>query len=280
MLGTCSTRQKRFVRAKKVLEDKALRLLGAPNTMAAVAGRTPAASIFLTGKADALIYYCSGDPDDLHEIPGLVSRHLPANLDVVAVYGLAMLSEHPDAQRLALFLLSEKGQAILAKHGFIPLADDDQVPIRATGPSKDQLNNTDHGLLLQRDGGAPRTVSLDQLGAYPRVTQRVTQKTSRGEETTEWSGPLLWDVLTSAGLVDPAKHGEHPHLMLRATGRDGYTVAVAIAELSADFAGAPVIIADHMNGTLLPRQSLRLIVPGDRRAGRSVRDLTRITVDQ
>ena len=41
----------------------------------------------------------------------------------------------------------------------------------------------------------------------------------------------------------------------------------------------PVLAADHLTGAALPGGALRLVVPGDRRAGRSVRDLARITID-
>jgi len=34
-----------------------------------------------------------------------------------------------------------------------------------------------------------------------------------------------------------------------------------------------------MNGALLPDHALRLVVPGDRRGGRSVRDVVRIDIN-
>jgi molybdate transport system substrate-binding protein len=42
-------------------------------------------------------------------------------VEVGPIYGLAILSDRPGANRLALFMLSEKGQAILAKGGLLPL---------------------------------------------------------------------------------------------------------------------------------------------------------------
>jgi ABC-type molybdate transport system substrate-binding protein len=102
--------------AKAVLEKKALRLLGAPNTMVPVAGRSPAATVFLGNNADALLYYCSGQGDTMKEVPGLSVVQLPSSLSVPATYAMALISDNPDAMRLALFLVSEKGQAILARH--------------------------------------------------------------------------------------------------------------------------------------------------------------------
>lgn len=136
----------------------------------------------------------------------------------------------------------------------------------------------DPGLVVQAGEAAPLTLTRDRLAALPQTTRRVTQRTGRGEATAEWSGPLLWTVLTSAGLVDPGRHGDHPRLVVRAAGRDGYTVVVALAELAPDYQGRPVLVALRRDGATLPDGALRLVVPGDGRAGRSVRDLTRIVV--
>lgn len=108
--------------AKVILVKKALRLLGSPNTMVAVAGRSPAATVFLGNNADALLYYCSGQKGTMQEAPGLSLVHLPSDLSVPATYGMALLSDSPDAARLAVFLVSEKAQAILARHELGPIA--------------------------------------------------------------------------------------------------------------------------------------------------------------
>ena len=107
--------------AKAVLDKKALRLLGSPNTMVPVAGRSPAATVFLGNNADALLYYCSGQAGTMQEAPGLSLVKLPPNLSVPATYGMALLTDHPDAMRFALFLVSEKAQAILARHELGPI---------------------------------------------------------------------------------------------------------------------------------------------------------------
>jgi len=102
--------------AKATLNTKALKLLGSPNTMVPMAGRSPSATVFLGNKADALLYYCSGQGGTMNEAPGLSLIQLPPNLSVPTTYGMALLTDNPDAMQLALFLVSEKGQAILARH--------------------------------------------------------------------------------------------------------------------------------------------------------------------
>ena len=58
-----------------------------------------------------------------------------------------------------------------------------------------------------------------------------------------------------------------------------WTAVFGLAELSPQFAGKPIQLADRMNGEPIPNQGLRLIVPGERRGGRSVRDVVRVEVD-
>ena len=111
----------------KLLTDKALRLLGSPNAMVPVAGKSPAASIFVADRADALLYYCSSYAEIAREVPGLAVRNLPPALDVTAVYALAVLTDHAEARRLALFLVSDRGQYILTASGLLPI-DGSAVP--------------------------------------------------------------------------------------------------------------------------------------------------------
>ncbi|WP_375465844.1 substrate-binding domain-containing protein [uncultured Methylobacterium sp.] len=102
--------------AGAILEAKAQRLLGSPGAMVPVAGRSPSATVFLSDRADALLYYCSGQGGTMREAPGLALILLPPALAVPATYGMALMSDSPDATRLALFLVSETGQAILKRH--------------------------------------------------------------------------------------------------------------------------------------------------------------------
>jgi molybdate transport system substrate-binding protein len=57
----------------------------------------------------------------MKEVPGLVSVTVPASLSVGPAYGMVVLSDHPLAAHFALFIMSERGQAILARYGFDPV---------------------------------------------------------------------------------------------------------------------------------------------------------------
>jgi hypothetical protein len=76
------------------------------------------------------ITYCSASVDLEKEIPGLASIEVPPELDPHPMYGIAVLSDRPEVLRLAVFLLSEEGQALVARNGLVPLSatDGPQTP--------------------------------------------------------------------------------------------------------------------------------------------------------
>ena len=85
-------------------------------------GQTAQAALFAQNKVDLTIVYCSAAVD--RELPDLLASFpVPAALDPHPVYGVAVLSNRPEALRLALYLLSEQGQAIIARNGLVPLVD-------------------------------------------------------------------------------------------------------------------------------------------------------------
>jgi len=87
-------------------------------------------ALFESRKVDMMITYCSHTANLDKEAPELTSLVVPPRLDPRPVYGLAVLSSQPAALRLALFLLSEKGQAIIARAGLVPIAELPAEPSR------------------------------------------------------------------------------------------------------------------------------------------------------
>jgi ABC-type molybdate transport system substrate-binding protein len=107
--------------AGKILEAKALQLVGGPNTPPLVPGKGAVQGVFLANRADVMLTYCSGTGAVMRDVPDLVSVPLPPDLTVGPAYGLIVLSANPLAARFALFVLSEQGQTILLHHGFAPI---------------------------------------------------------------------------------------------------------------------------------------------------------------
>lgn len=108
-----------------ILKQKAqasMSLSAAPATP----NQSPYAALFESRQVDMAITYCSGVGGLEKDVPELTSLVLPPELDPHPVYGLAVLTAKPAALRLALFLLSEKGQAVIARAGLVPIDVGDQ----------------------------------------------------------------------------------------------------------------------------------------------------------
>ncbi len=105
--------------AKAALEAKALKLVGGPNSPQPPAGRNIYAMLMAEGAADIFIGYCTYSSAVLVELPGSAVVQLPESLSVGADYGLTVMKDaSPVASQYAMFILSARGQAILAKNGF------------------------------------------------------------------------------------------------------------------------------------------------------------------
>ena len=112
---------------------------------------------------------------------------------------------------------------------------------------------------------------------FPAVEEKVSFLTAHGPEQATYTGALLWSVIDSAAML----HGDRPARLRRTiwvTGRDDYTVVLALAEIDPEFEGKQVLLAYRRDGKPIDGNTLRLVVPGDRHGGRSVRDVVRIDV--
>jgi ABC-type molybdate transport system substrate-binding protein len=115
-----------FARADKLksgsratLEKKALLLTGAANSAPPPKGRNVYGWHVAEGRADIFLTYCTNALPARTENAGQQVVQLPESLAVGADYGLTIVSgASPGADRLAKFILSPQGQAILARHGF------------------------------------------------------------------------------------------------------------------------------------------------------------------
>jgi molybdate transport system substrate-binding protein len=243
--------------ARATLDGKAMHLFGGPTAMVATNGHTPGGAILLDDRADAVLYYCSSANDILHEVPGSVAIPLPPSLEVGPVNGVTVLGANPDAMRLALFMVSTPGQAILARHGLLPvLSEPAATPI----------------LTIVTASGRATTLSMAELRAMPTATLGLP-----GEHGTpmQLTGPALWPLLQRVGALDPDFHN-HVRQVVIATGNDGYSVTVAVGEIDPEFEGKPVLIALTRDGA--PLDGPRLAIPGDKRLGRDVRDVVSLMV--
>lgn len=127
--------------------------------------------------------------------------------------------------------------------------------------------------------GLPASLPLDQasLARLPRASATLT---AHGQ-TSQCEGVWLTDLAAASGLpAGDAVRGDALSLVIRARAADGYSVAFTLAELDRKLGNRPVLIADRCGGAALPAGDgpLRLVVPGEARAARSVRQLQALTV--
>jgi DMSO/TMAO reductase YedYZ molybdopterin-dependent catalytic subunit len=121
-------------------------------------------------------------------------------------------------------------------------------------------------------------LTLADLKTMPR-----TKVTAKGHDSTthEYEGVTLAALLARAGAPQAGDlRGKSMNLCVAAEGSDGYRAAFSLAELDADFANESVLVADTVDSKDLAADQgpLRLVVPGDKRQGRWVRQLKSLAI--
>jgi ABC-type molybdate transport system substrate-binding protein len=105
--------------AAAALKAKALQLTGGPKAPKPPPGMSAYGAVMKNRQADVFLTYCTNAAIAAEEAPGVQVVALPADLVVDADYGMLVLGG-VEAQRLADYILSAGGQAVLQKFGFLP----------------------------------------------------------------------------------------------------------------------------------------------------------------
>lgn len=124
---------------------------------------------------------------------------------------------------------------------------------------------------------APIAVGPDLLAGLPPVS--VTLTAHGGSQVC--TGVSLRAVLTRAGLPEGAAiKGPALSTVVVAEARDGYRVLFTLAEIDPALGARPVALVDRCDGKPLDAEDgpYRLVVPGEQRAARSVRQLIRLRI--
>ena len=120
--------------------------------------------------------------------------------------------------------------------------------------------------------GAPVTIDDALLADLP-ITQ--ASLTAHGKTQT-CEGPLLRELLARMGpLQGDATSGSSVARGVLVTARDGYRVLFSLGEIDATLGASNAIVATRCDGKALDQESgpIRLVVPGEQRAARSVRQV-------
>lgn len=134
-----------------------------------------------------------------------------------------------------------------------------------------------HGqsITVKRADGAERVLNASTLAQLPRA-RGVTLDHG---DTLRYEGWLLKDVLLAAeaGPVDSLR-GPALRRLIVFVGRDGYRIVMTLAELDVTLGNTSVVVVDRQNSAPLTEEHgpLRILVVGDSRASRWVRQVARI----
>jgi hypothetical protein len=123
-----------------------------------------------------------------------------------------------------------------------------------------------------------KTVSVDasELGKLPVTEVEATDHQIKHH----YSGVLVRDILGLVGAPGGALGGKALNLVVRITGNDNYSVIFALAEFDPEFNDRSIVLADKQDGQPLPDNAapFRLVIPGDSRPARWVRQVKSIEV--
>jgi DMSO/TMAO reductase YedYZ molybdopterin-dependent catalytic subunit len=133
----------------------------------------------------------------------------------------------------------------------------------------------DQSIVVATSVEQTHTIDPAMVEQLPAIEQKASFLTGHGLEQATYTGALLWSVLEHAEMLGGDRRARLRRTIL-VTGRDGYIAVLALAEIDPEFEGKQVLLAYRRDGKPMDGYSLRLVVPGDRHGGRSVRDVVRI----
>jgi DMSO/TMAO reductase YedYZ molybdopterin-dependent catalytic subunit len=140
--------------------------------------------------------------------------------------------------------------------------------------------STDTLLLVDGEGvPAARAFTAADLASLPR--QDVWVQPHHAPQPSTFSGVSLSDVLRSAGAWDPkSPRGAWARSYVVVSAADGYRAVYALSEVDTAVTDKLVLLAYRRDGEPLAKDEgpLRLVAPGEKREGRWVRQVVRITV--
>ena len=134
--------------------------------------------------------------------------------------------------------------------------------------------------VLKIDGEVtrPLTMSASDISKLPR--RKATAK-DHDSKSVVFEGVALVDLLKAAGVEFGEKlRGKNLALFLVAEATDGYRAVFALPELDPAFVDQEIILADTRDGQALSAAEgpWKIIVPNEKRHGRWVRQVMRLTV--
>ncbi len=137
------------------------------------------------------------------------------------------------------------------------------------------------GITLVDIDGAETTFTADEIALMPQETEKscICVGESAGYlGTYDYTGILLSKILDSAETTKKANDNKRENIYAVFIGTDGYQIIASWTELTETSSGKRILIALEKDGEPLSEKEgkYRLILPGDKYVGRSVKCLDRI----
>jgi DMSO/TMAO reductase YedYZ molybdopterin-dependent catalytic subunit len=126
----------------------------------------------------------------------------------------------------------------------------------------------------------PLVLHLPDLEALPRA--RVTVIDDRGARVT-YEGVPVFELLERAAVpLGNHLRGAQMRFYFIVTASDGYQVVFALPEFDPGFTDRAILLADKRDGRPLsaPEGPLRIVVPGEKRHARWVREVIDLDIEQ
>jgi DMSO/TMAO reductase YedYZ molybdopterin-dependent catalytic subunit len=174
------------------------------------------------------------------------------------------MTMRPLRRTIAIALLAMLGSLVLVAPG---TAQRPAVPPAATAT-------------IRITGDVPHQLTLSDSGLRS-MTRRTIRAAEHGQPEASYEGVALSDVLARAGVTfGPGLRGPALATYVMCSSPDGYRVVFTLAELDSAFSDRPVFVVDRKDGQPLDSHAgpFRIVVPGDARPARWIRQLSEIAV--
>ena len=132
---------------------------------------------------------------------------------------------------------------------------------------------------VQNEATAPVKITAAEIAAMPHQKMTVDDH----GKSVVMEGIPVRQVLEKAGVTfDKSMHGKSLTRCLLVEAADGYRVVFALAELDPGFTDRVILLADRADGQPLDSKTgpFRIVVPGEKRMARWVRQVTSLKVVQ
>jgi hypothetical protein len=143
------------------------------------------------------------------------------------------------------------------------------------------LTTAVHAQIVTVGGEVATPLKLDSSNLERMKHVEVKAISHQDHHEHSFSGVPLSVIISQSGAIpDNQLRGKYLSKYILVTGADGYKAVIAIPETDPAFTDNTIILADREDGKILDKNtgSFQIIVPGDKRPARCVRQVVAIDI--